>query len=346
MRGSALALLVAIGLLLAHVASAEQPRARSRPRPPTAWTQMSLPFSDVQDLAVDPQLDMLVYARRPNGIYVSWDLGEHYTRSLHARTGLLAIDPKRGAVWTGHDTWEYTQSSGLLWGPLKSTLRVGTTLAIAPGDEDVRWTTRPSWGVIFRSHDGGAGWVPTRSTPARCCTEIVAVSDKDVYAFSRFESFHRSFDGGDTWAYGTRTPGLLAPAMFAVDPNDPNILYAVSYARFDTGAGLSKSTDAGRTWFNPSERFQRLRANAVAVSPIDGRIYVVETRVEGPGFRVHVSEDDGKTFAIATSGLELSRISRIVPHPQLPCVAFAVTDRGIFRTVNAGGACTPEEAAQ
>ena len=192
---------------------------------------------------------------------------------------------------------------------------------------------------MFRSLDGGLNWQPTRSTPPRCCSQIVALSDDDLYAFAEHESFHRSFDGGASWAYGTRFPGVAEPAMFAVDMQEPQVLYAVSYAHAD--AGLSKSVDGGRTWFKPSARFETLRASAVAVSEADASVYVVETRTDGPGFRVHVSKDGGVRFVIATSGLGLSRIRRVVPHPHLPCVAFAVTDRGIFRTLTAGGTCRP-----
>ena len=341
MRWSGLAFLVVGSLLGARGASAEEsePSAQGRTRWTTAWTQMSLPFSDVQEVVVDPLLDVLVYARRPSGVYVSWDLGEHFTRSLHEPTELLAVDPNQGTVWTGRDIWQFTDTSGLMWGPTESTIRVGSTLAIAPGDSELRWTSRPSWGVVFRSHDGGMNWQPTRSTPRGCCSQLVALSDEDLYAFANFESFHRSFDGGASWAYGTRFPGVSQPAMFAVDMQDPEVLYAVSYAHAD--AGLSKSVDGGRTWFKPSARFDSKRASAVAVSEADGRVYVVETRTDGPGYRVHVSTDGGVKFAVATSGLELSRIRRVVPHPNLPCVAFAVTDRGIFRTLNAGGTCRP-----
>lgn len=339
MRWSVLVLLTVGSLLSVCSAAAQEGEPRRRPRWKTEWTQMSLPFSDVQDLVIDPLLDVLVYARRPSGVYVSWDLGEHYTRSLHAPTEIIAVDPNQGTAWTGRDTWQFSETSGLMWGPLESTIRVGSTLAIAPGNSELRWTSRPSWGVVFRSLDGGLNWQPTRSTPGRCCSQIVALSDQDLYAFASFEGFHRSFDGGATWAYGTSAPGLTQPAMFAVDMGDPKVLYAVSYA--DSEAGLSKSVDEGRTWFAPSARFQGRRASAVAVSEVDGRVYVVETRTGGPGHRVHVSKDGGVKFTVATSGLELSRIRRVVPHPNLPCVAFAVTDRGIFRTMTAGGTCRP-----
>lgn len=305
----------------------------------TAWVQMrGLPFSDVQDVVVDPKLVVLVYARRPSGVYVSWDLGERFRRSLHQPTELIAVDPNRAATaFTGRDAWHLTESGGLLWSEQESTLRVGSTLAIAPKKSDLRWTSSPSWGVIFRSFDGGLGWQPTRSTPRRCCSQLVALSARDLYAFSTFESFHRSFDGGDSWAYGTRHPGLSAPAMIAVDPKNAEVIYAVSYDPSD--GGLSKSVDGGRTWFRPSAHFEGALVSAVAVSQADDRVYIVETRVQGPGFRVHVSKDGGETFSVATSGLEQSRIARIVPHPRVPCVAFAVTDRGVFRTTSGGGSC-------
>jgi photosystem II stability/assembly factor-like uncharacterized protein len=342
MRWSALAFLIVGSLSGALSAGAQspEPSKHARARWKTDWTQMSLPFSDVQDVVIDPRLEMLVYARRPSGVYISWDLGEHFTRSLHEPTELIAIDPNQGTAWSGRDSWQFTDTSGLLWGPRESTIRVGSTLAIAPGNSEVRWTSRPSWGVVFRSLDGGLNWQATRGTPGRCCSQLVALSEDDVYAFSELGSFHRSFDGGVSWAYGTRFPGVVQPVMFAVDMLDPDVLYAVSYAH--AHGGLSKSIDGGRTWFKPSARFESRRASAVAVSEADERVYVVETRTEGPGFRVHVSDDGGVKFSVATSGLELSRIRRVVPHPTLPCVAFAVTDRGIFRTMNAGGTCAPD----
>ncbi|MET0342415.1 MAG: hypothetical protein ABW252_15530 [Polyangiales bacterium] len=338
----ALAVLVVGGLLSVHGASAQEraPSERPRSRWKTEWTQMTLPFSDIQDVVVDPRLDVLVYARRPSGVYVSWDLGEHFTRILHQPTEILAVDPNQGTAWTGRDTWQFTETSGLSWAPIESTIRVGSTLAIAPGNSELRWTSRPSWGVVFKSIDAGQNWQPTRRTPSGCCAQLVALSEEDLYAFGHYGSFHRSFDGGASWAYGTTYPGISRPAMFAVDMGDPKVVYVVSHAQED--GGLAKSTDEGRSWFKPSARFETRRANAVAVSETDGRVYVVETRSDGPGHRVHVSNDGGVKFTVATSGLELSHIRRVVAHPNLPCVAFAVTDRGIFRTMTAGGTCRPD----
>ena len=127
-------------------------------------------------------------------------------------------------------------------------------------------------GGLFKSTNGGRSWNPV-TTPSQnlSVTDIVEASNGDIY-FSTGEAMYiglgnfagspaflgggifKSTDDGQTFSVlpGTQpstsspqTDPWSAVGKLAVDPNDPNTIYA------GTAGGLRKSTDGGQTWTNP-----------------------------------------------------------------------------------------------
>ncbi len=127
----------------------------------------------------------------------------------------------------------------------------------------------------------------------------------------------RSTDGGATWTALTDTQDTLSTSAVAIDPQNPNTIYAgtgegPSGAYY--GVGLLKSTDGGNTWtVNARSTFARHAIARVLVSPTDSNVVLVcstsSSHTPGGGIAassgsvgVFRSTDGGVTFTQTAAG--------------------------------------------
>ncbi|MGH7268571.1 MAG: WD40/YVTN/BNR-like repeat-containing protein [Candidatus Rokuibacteriota bacterium] len=133
---------------------------------------------------------------------------------------------------------------------------------------------------LFRSDDGGRGWLPvTLPVPAGHADIMTVAADprdpRVVYAATHDAGIFRSTDGGATWTAANAGLGGLDVHGLAIDPSTPATL---------------RSTDAGGSW-KPAGKGLRDMA-AVVVNP--GRpaeVYAATT--DGV---IHRSADGGTTW--------------------------------------------------
>ncbi|HET7276055.1 MAG TPA: hypothetical protein VFI91_12875, partial [Longimicrobiaceae bacterium] len=176
-----------------------------------------------------------------------------------------------GGVWK-------TVNNGVTWDPVfqeQGTHSVGD-IAVHQRDTSVVWVgtgeranrQSNSWGDgVYKSADGGESWTHMgleetrhigriRMHPANPDIVYVAAIGH-LWGPNEERGLYKSVDGGETWEkilYVDENTGIID---VAVDPEQPNILYAASYQRRRTpfgfhgggpGSALWKSTDAGETW--------------------------------------------------------------------------------------------------
>ncbi|MBY5950587.1 glycosyl hydrolase [Algoriphagus marincola] len=125
-----------------------------------------------------------------------------------------------------------------------------------------------SWGDgVYKSHDGGKTWKNVGLKDSHHIGRIVLHPTDTLVAYvaaighlwgpNEERGLYQTKDGGKTWEriiYVNEDTGVTDVAM---DPSDPNILYAATYQRRrrpygfhggGPGSGLHKSTDGGKTW--------------------------------------------------------------------------------------------------
>ncbi|WP_422362030.1 WD40/YVTN/BNR-like repeat-containing protein [Reichenbachiella sp.] len=120
-------------------------------------------------------------------------------------------------------------------------------------------------------------------------------------------------------------------------PGEPNLYYMGA-----TGGGIWRTTDAGNSWENISDKFFGGSIGAVAVSEWDNNVIYVgggEVTVRGnvsSGSGMWKSEDAGKTWK--SIGLTNSRhIPRVRIHPQNPDLVYAAVLGDLFKSSDARG---------
>ncbi len=72
---------------------------------------------------------------------------------------------------------------------------------------------------------------------------------------------------------GSSAPGLNYIHRFAIDPERPEVMYAINQ-RVNTGKKFFRSIDGGQNWENLSEYVPQGSLNGLAVSPVSGEVYV------------------------------------------------------------------------
>jgi hypothetical protein len=176
-----------------------------------------------------------------------------------------------GGIWK-------TTNAGVTFRPVFDDQRVISmgALAIAPsdtqqvwagtGEQNARNTIEPGRG-IFKSTDGGLTWRPMGLEKTQHIGRIVVhpTNPNVVYvaalgaawAANPERGLYKTEDGGQTWRLVKFVSDRAGFVDVALDPKDPNIVWAASYERMrgpyfltsgGPGSGLWKSTDAGATW--------------------------------------------------------------------------------------------------
>jgi photosystem II stability/assembly factor-like uncharacterized protein len=210
---------------------------------------------------------------------------------MGGRVSDIALDPKDPFAFyvaLGTGGLMKTSDNGVTWDAVfaKEPVAAVGAVAVSPADPKVVWVgtgeandrNSSSWGNgVYRSTDGGSTWKQAGLRESRTIARIVvhptdvntawAAAMGDLWRPGGERGLFKTTDGGSTWKavltapapYGDRVGG----GEVALDPQDPNVLYAALYARqrtpwsFASGpavtdgkdlGGIFKSVDGGETW--------------------------------------------------------------------------------------------------
>jgi photosystem II stability/assembly factor-like uncharacterized protein len=251
--------------------------------------------------------------------------------SASGRVSAFAVNPKNkyeyyvgvasGGVWK-------TTNDGTTWSPVfdgEGSYSIGW-VTLDPNDPSVVWVgtgesnSQRSVGYgdgVYRSEDGGKSWKNLGLKKSEHIGRIVVDprDSKVVYVAAEGplwgpggdRGLYKTADAGKTWKAVLTISENTGVADVAIDPSNPDIIYATAYQRrrhvftlIDGGpeSALYKSADAGTTWNKlksglPSEDMGRI---GVIVSPADPNVvYATIEAANGKG-GIFRSNDKGATW--------------------------------------------------
>lgn len=178
---------------------------------------------------------------------------------------------------------------------------------------------------LYRSTDAGENWTKVGLDSTEHIADIVidpknpdniyVAAPGPLWSDSKHRGLYKSTDGGKTWDKILYINEKAGCADVAVDPQNPNIVYAstwefrrmpYAFNSGGTGSGFYKSMDGGKTWKEltnglPPKPFGRI-AFALAPSAPQNMIAIVESAATG----LYISSDGGETWKkqSATSNVE------------------------------------------
>ncbi len=137
---------------------------------------------------------------------------------------------------------------------------------LGTGEDDSRNSVQPGYG-IYKSTDGGITWQSLGLEKTQHIGRIVVhPNNPDIVWVSALgalwganpeRGLYKTTDGGKTWKLSKFISDKAGFVDIAIDPRNPNILFAASYERVrgpyflksgGPGSALWKTTDGGTTW--------------------------------------------------------------------------------------------------
>jgi len=248
------------------------------------------------------------------------DLLKHFTwRSVGpAGAGGRVVDisvsgnPARIYIATGGGGVWKSANEGTTWEPIFEHESVGAIGAVAadPSNPDTVWVgtgeanprNSVSWGDgIYKTTDGGKAWhrmglqdshhIGRIRIDPRNSDVVYVAALGHIWGANKQRGVYKTTDGGLTWTQSLAINDDTGVVDLAMDPGDPNTLYAAAYeVRRDGFAG----GDPGKQW--------------------------------GPGSGIYKTSDGGRNWRKLTQGLPKGDLGRIglAAAPSNPAVVYAV----------------------
>ncbi len=232
-----------------------------------------------------------------------------------------------------------TTNKGTTWDPIFDDQPVSTfgDVAIASSNPDVVWAgtgeqnnrQSTSWGNgVYRSVDAGSTWTHLGLEQTRHIGRIkVHPEDPDVayvaalgnlWAASQERGVYKTTDGGETWTKVLFVNKYTGAVDLAMDPENPDVLYAATYQRLrrtwgfnggGPGSGIYKTTDGGENWTELT--------NGLPDSDRDkGRIGIALARSNPDVLYATVEHaEKSGTYRTADAGASWTKVNGLNPRP-------------------------------
>jgi photosystem II stability/assembly factor-like uncharacterized protein len=353
-----LAEMTALSLLLAGVVHAQAtpgPEAPAKKTKSKAKPAAAAPASAAAspEFPAGPKLDAVALrALKPRAIGPA---------VMGGRVSDIALDPKETATFyiaLGTGGVMKTTDNGATFEGIfeKENVAAIGAIAVAPSDPKIVWVgtgeandrNSSSWGDgVYRSADGGDSWTHAGLESSRSIARIAVhptdpntawvAAMGDLWNRGGERGLYKTTDGGKTWK-----AVLTAPAPYqdrvgcgdvAVDPADPNTIYAVLYARqrtpwsFASGpeavegadiGGIYKSSDGGATWKKLDKGLPGHTGRiGLSIYPANPKIVyaVVESQEGGTDDIRGVVSKRGGVFRSEDAGESWTRMGGLDPRP-------------------------------
>jgi photosystem II stability/assembly factor-like uncharacterized protein len=170
---------------------------------------------------------------------------------------------------------------------------------------------------VYRSTDGGKTWKNMGLQQSERISEIIVHPENSNTLFVAAQGplwskggergLYKSDDGGESWRLVLSDNEWTGVTDIALDPGDPNTMYAATWQRHRTvaaymgggpGSGIHRSSDGGETWERLSTGLPKSNMGkiGIGVSPFDSDIVYAAIELDRRTGGVYISRDRGSSW--------------------------------------------------
>ncbi|MEM9884836.1 MAG: glycosyl hydrolase [Bacteroidota bacterium] len=244
----------------------------------------------------------------------------------------IAIHPEDDNVWYvavgSGGVWK-TANAGVTWKPLfdkQSVYSIGC-ITIDPNNPNIIWVgTGENVGGrhvgfgdgVYKSMDGGKSWKNMGLKKSEHLSKIIVhpensnvvwvASQGPLWNKGGERGLYKSVDGGENWTKSLGNEEWTGVTDIALDPRDPERIYAVTWDRHRTvaaymgggpGTGIHRSDDGGETWTKlkkgiPSSNLGKI---GIALNPHDPDVIYAAIELDRRKGGVYKSTDRGASWS-------------------------------------------------
>lgn len=177
---------------------------------------------------------------------------------------------------------------------------------------------------IYRSTDGGKSWKNMGLKKSEHISEIIihpenpniiyVAAQGPLWSKGGERGFYRSDDGGESWSNTLQPNKWTGVTDIAIDPRNPNRIYAATWQRHRTvaaymgggpGTGIHRSEDGGESWTQlksglPSSNMGKM---GIAVSPQNPDVVYAAIELDSRTGGVYRSTDRGNSWEKRSSAV-------------------------------------------
>lgn len=243
----------------------------------------------------------------------------------------IAIHPEDDNVWYvavgSGGVWK-TKNAGVTWTPIfddQSCYSIGC-VTIDANNPHVIWVgtgenvggRHVSYGDgIYRSDDGGKSWKNMGLKESQHISKIIVHPDNSDVVWVAAQGplwnkggergLFKSTDGGTTWQKTLGNDEWTGVTDIAIDPRNPDRLYAATWDRHRTvaaymgggpGSGLHRSTDGGETWEQLKKGLPKsnMAKIGLAISPQKPDVLYAAIELDRRSGGIYKSTDRGSSW--------------------------------------------------
>jgi photosystem II stability/assembly factor-like uncharacterized protein len=247
------------------------------------------------------------------------------------RVNAFAVEPGNRARYylaaASGGVWK-TVNAGTTWAPIfddQGSYSIGA-IVLDPKNPNTVWVgtgecnSQRSVGYgdgVYRSDDGGKTWtnvglktsehIGRIALDPRDARTVYVAAQGPLWSAGGERGLYKTTDNGTTWKCVLAVDENTGATEIAIDPENPDTLYAATYQRrrhvwtlIDGGPGsaLYKSTDAGATWTRlrtglPGVDMGRI---GIAISPVDPRVLYATIEAASGAGGIFRSTDAGASW--------------------------------------------------
>ncbi|HYL72910.1 MAG TPA: hypothetical protein VEU96_01840 [Bryobacteraceae bacterium] len=238
---------------------------------------------------------------------------------VESNTNIVYAGVASGGVWK-------SVNSGISWKPVFDDQAVSTIgdVTVSQSEPDVVWVgtgegnnrQSASWGNgVYKSADGGKTWtnmglrdthhIPRILIHPSNANVVYVAAQGHLWGPNDERGVFKTIDGGKTWNKVLFINADTGVNDIAMDPMNPDTLYAAAYQRRRTafgfngggpGSGIYRTTDGGATWKKLSNGLPKTEMGRIGLDVYRRNPNVVYALVESEEPGIYRSDDKGENW--------------------------------------------------